>query len=181
MLSVALPNSHHLERKEHNHRLQKYRRWAANQVALGRPVTCWCLYVWISQNNNAIRHEAIRHVKRRRLRPEGTDSREWQGWRTHIKRGGRLSFSEYLAKREKLAYNGQGARYDLEGRPSKRRKPKASVDAPVAPAEVVEEIAPKRKELQPKVPGDSGLRMEPSSVLAKFARLGLLPKRDPLA
>lgn len=175
MLSVCLPNSHHLERKEHNHRLQKYRRWAAKQVALGRPVTCWCLYVWISGQNVSWRRDAIRDERRPKLRPEHTESREWQGWKMHQRRGGRLSLADYLAKREKLAYKGQGARYDLEGKPSRRRKPKPAVGAPVAHVEAVEESAPKRKELQPKVAGDDGLRMKPASVLEKFRRLGLLP------
>lgn len=145
--SVRLPTfARPLDRQTHNRYLQAYRRWACEQTQAGKPVACWCLYVWIAGNWKSRMNIAVRPM----VRPDWSTKAQWAGWNSHRKKGGRLSFQEYLAKREKRSIAGQGHRTDMDSGTRRRRK----------------EV-------------DEGLRMEPSSVLAKFARLGLLPKARP--
>lgn len=189
-LRVALPNfTKPIDMEERNRLLQKYRAWAYEQRYNGRPVPCWCLYIWIVGNNKDAAKTRCRTMAKKMHRPPGSTSNQWQNWRAHVARGGHLSFPEYLARYDSNAQKGQGYRQDLVGMPlGKRSIRKAKAYMVEEPEEEGIELAPeptpkkwpqhangKRVE-QPAVVGDQGLRMEPKSVLAKFGRLGLLPK-----
>lgn len=138
LLHIALPNFGHLDVKEHNRRLQAYRRWAWDQKLAGRPVTCWCLYKWIAGNNAA--ESRARPLKKQRLRPEDSTSNEWQAWRNHQKRGGDLSFSEFQAKTKERQNRGQGFRSDLLCAPLNEG---ASRTLKRSPAEIIAKFAAK--------------------------------------
>jgi hypothetical protein len=145
--SVSLPTfARPLDQKTRNRYLQAYRRWAYDQAKAGKPVACWCLYIWIAGNWRSRMDVTVRPM----VRPAGSTAAEWAGWGHHRRLGGHLSYQEYMAKRRKRSDAGQGHRTDIDDGTRRRR----------------EEV-------------DEGLRMEPSSVLAKFARLGLLPKARP--
>lgn len=183
-LNIALPHfAKPLDRTEHNRRLQSYRYWAYEQRRNGKPVTCWCLYVWIVGNNKDAAKARCRSMAKKMHRPPGTTSNQWQNWRAHVKRGGHLSFPEYLARYNSNAQKGQGYRQDLVGMPlGKRliRKAKAYMVEEPEEEEVEPVPEPKPKKWpqhangkrveQPAVAGDDGLRMEPKSVIAKIER-----------
>lgn len=109
-MSVALPRfAKPLDRQTHNRYLQTYRRWARHQNQHGKPVTCWCLYLWISGNQR-------RGISSSRLpvrKPEECKRSVWQGWLHHRRENGRLSFPEYMARYEKRSKAGQGRRSDI--------------------------------------------------------------------
>lgn len=118
-MSVVLPLfSRPLDRQVRNRYLQAYRRWACEQQQAGKPVTCWCLYIWIAGNWKSRMNIAERPM----VRPNWSTKSQWAGWNDHKRNGGRLSFQEYLAKREKRSIAGQGRRTDMETRSV--RKPK---------------------------------------------------------
>ena len=200
LLHIALPDFGPLDVKEHNRRLQAYRRWAWDQKLAGRPVTCWCLYLWLAGNRRDQNNAILRTIRKPMQRPSGSTSNEWQGWKAHRRNGGTLSFAEYLSRRARRSVSGQGARTDL-GRP-RREKPPMEPRQP-APPKPVAEVKERRKEPPPpraarpkkpakvlpfaarqsSVPRDEGLRMEPASIVAKINRLleahGISPKGKP--
>ena len=81
LLHIALPDFGPLDVKEHNRRLQAYRRWAWDQKLAGRPVTCWCLYLWLAGNRRDQNNAILRTIRKPMQRPSGSTSNEWQGWR----------------------------------------------------------------------------------------------------
>ena len=146
LLHIALPDFGPLDVKEHNRRLQAYRRWAWDQKLAGRPVTCWCLYKWIAGNNAAeSRKKIIPRGNKKKLRPEDATSNEYQAWRHHLKRGGTLSFQSFQAKTKERQNRGQGFRSDLLCAPLNEGASRT-------------------------------LKRSPAEIIAKFAAKGLAPK-----
>lgn len=170
-MSVALPRfARPLDRQTHNRYLQAYRRWACEQQQSGKPVTCWCLYVWIAGNWKSRMNIAVRPM----VRPDWSTKAQWAGWNLHKRNGGELSFSEYLAKREKRSIAGQGRRSDMIGAGKRHRKPVKTLTVPDDEEDVplpAEPPTPPQISKQAVVARDEGLRMEPSAVVAKINRL----------
>lgn len=120
------------------------------------------------------------------VRPNWSTKAQWQGWCNHKRRGGGLSFSEYVAKRDRHSAAGQGRRSDMFGvsiaarkrKEAEKRRRKAAELADLAEDVPLPEEPPVPPQFakHAEVDGDDGLRMEVSSILAKFARLGLAPK-----
>ena len=180
-MSVALPRfAKPLDRQTHNRYLQAYRRWACDQKAKGMPVPCWCLYVWIAGNWKSRMNIAERPM----VRPSWSTKAQWAGWNLHKRNGGELSFSEYLAKREKRSIAGQGRRSDMVGGGKRRRnavRPVEGLDDEEDVSLPAEPPTPPQLSKQAVVARDEGLRMEPASVVAKINRLlaaqGIAPKQ----
>lgn len=136
LLHIALPDFGPLDVKEHNRRLQAYRRWAWDQKLAGRPVTCWCLYKWIAGNRKA--EAQLRPMKNMRVRPDGSTPNEWESYQRHKGRGGKLSFTEFQAKTKERQNRGQGFRSDLLCSPLNEG---ASRTLKRSPAEIIAKFA----------------------------------------
>jgi len=151
-LNLKLPDfGPTVDAEELNFRLKEYKRWGYGQRKSGKPVPCWCLFLWIRGNNKAASARRVHVMRQPRIRPEGSSSQLWQNWKVHRRNGGGLSFLEYQAKH------------------SERRITRATVQE--------EAKAPKKKVKQKvKSSGGAVLRKTPQEVLAKFAAMGYIKK-----
>ena len=152
-LNVRIPDfGPTVDAEEVNFRLKEYKKWGYGQRQAGRPVPCWCLFLWIRGNNKAAATRRVHIMRQPRVRPEGSTSQLWQNWKVHQRNGGSLSFQEYQAKHSE-------------------RKVAAGIP--------VHESRPRlKKKVKQKVKSSGGavLRKPLQEILAKFAAMGKLKK-----